>query len=114
MSYQEYYKTLEDMKERQFNFMIGGRNVGKNIFYAEYICKWLSYYLGGTVVYKPFDVYLEICVYNDDIGYMKYTLYYDTLKYEKGYVIFTRMLEEYDAHMRYKYRDYKESEVTNE
>lgn len=94
------------MKERQFNFMIGGRYVGKIHFYAEYICQWLSYYLGGTVCYKLFDVYLEIAVYNDDIGYMKYTLYY-----EKGYVIFSRMLEEYDAYMRYKYRDYKEREV---
>lgn len=50
MCYEEYYKILEDMKERQFNFMIGGRYVSKIHFYAEYICQWLSYYLGGTVI----------------------------------------------------------------
>lgn len=103
----EYCKLLENLKERQFYFLTGGRNDGKIEFCARFFCCQLEYYLGGKASYTVYKDYVEINIHNDDIDYMKYTLLNDTIYCELGHVIITRMLEEYDAYMRYKYRDYR-------
>ena len=116
MSSVEYYKLIEDLKDRQFCFMLGGRNVSKIDFYAKYLCCKLKYFLGGFVEYKKYNKYIEIIVKNDDIGSpWSFTLFNDTICYEKHDVIFVRILEDYDAIMRYRYRDYiKEKEANDE
>lgn len=106
-----YYKLLEQIQDQQFIFSIGGRTVSKIDFFGVYFCHSLEYYLGGFVEYSKHDDYIEIRVKNDDIGIGVFTLTNDTIKYENPAAIFTRLLEEYDGLMRYRYRDYeKENE----
>ena len=111
MNNTEYFKLIEDVKNRQFNFIIGGRNVTKLDFFVKNLCYALQHYLGGFITYRKYNKYIEIIVNNDDIGNCAFTLYNDTIKYEKQYVIFVRLLEEYDALMRYKFRDYERRET---
>lgn len=106
-----YYKLLEQIQDKQFVFTIGGRNASRIDFFAKYLCCKLTYYLGGVVDYRKYDEYIEILIKNDDIGTAVFMLTNDTIKYENDYVILTRLLEEYDGLMRYRYRDYeKENE----
>lgn len=35
--YKEYYRLIEEVKDKQFYFLLGGRNVGKKIFMNEYL-----------------------------------------------------------------------------
>ena len=73
----------------------------------------ISYHLqrlfGGKVTTR-YDVNRRLNVWeidNDDIGHMEITATDGCLFWESLSTRLKRMCEEYDAHMRYKYRDMK-------
>ncbi|MBP3887232.1 MAG: hypothetical protein J6F30_06220 [Cellulosilyticum sp.] len=107
----QYYELMEQLKDKQFTYFIGGRNYGKADFYMNYLRVLLEYYLGGSANYELFtNNCYKIYIKNDDIESYIFTLFLDTIFYENFEVRLSRMLEEYDAYMRYKYRDYERSQ----
>lgn len=89
---------------------MGGRNCGRTMNTIPY---FLVYLFGGTCEYR-YDAQLMVHHYlikNDDIGFMDMTVTNECFIYENIDVRVHRMMEEYDAYMRYKFRDYeKENE----
>ena len=111
MDGENYYKLMEQLKDKQFTYFIGGRNTGKSEFYMGYLCVLLEYLVGGKVTYEQVvkNCY-KVFIKNDDIVEYVYTIFIGAIFYENFEVRLCRMLEEYDAYMRYKFRDYEENE----
>lgn len=68
----------------------------------------LQYLFGGTCEYR-YNVKTMVHHYlikNDDIGSMDFAITNECFIYENIDVHISRMCEEYDGYMRYKYRDY--------
>lgn len=74
----------------------------------------LEHMLGGKTQYELTKQLLIITINNDDIGEYKFITLINAIYIEGMKVRLERMLDEYDAYMRYKYRDYEEREVTKE
>lgn len=112
MEKENYYQLMEQLKDTQYNFFIGGRHTGKADFYMSYLCVLLEYFVGGKATYEPLTKNcFRIFITNDDIGEYIFAIFTDAIFYENFEVRLSRMLEEYDAYMRYKFRDYeKENE----
>ena len=112
----KYFDFLTNHVDDYYIF-IGGRDNGKTIYT---IRNYLEYLLGGICEYQ-FDAEQMIHHYlirNDDIGFMDITVSNPCFINENLGTRLIRMCEEYDAYMRYKYRDYmcrkeKEENVKN-
>lgn len=113
MLIEDYYNLMESLKDKQFTYFVGGRQCGKIHFYATYLQVALEHMLGGKTQYELTNQLL-ITINNDDIGEYKFITLINAIYIEGMEVRLQRMLEEYDGYMRYKYRDYKESEVIKE
>lgn len=92
-----------------YYFYMGGRNSGKVICS---ITMYLEFLFGGTCEYQfdPQEMIHHYLIKNDDIGFMDMTVTNECFVYENINVRMQRMCEEYDAYMRYKYRDYTKGE----
>ena len=105
----DYYDIHDMLKDFSFYVFVGSRanKVSKIRYGISYL---LEYLFGGECVYD-YDVACQIHKYklrNDDIGYYEFNVTNEAFIYEIFDVRITRMCEEYDAYMRYKFRDYKE------
>ena len=104
--YFDVHTMLEDYKFHSFTCVSGDKVI--KIRYG--ICDLLEYLFGGEVEYD-YDVERLIHKYkirNDDIVYYEFSVLNEAFIYETLEVRLLRMCEEYDAYMRYKFRDYKE------
>ena len=88
-----------------YYFYIGGRGSGRKTITISHLLEFL---FGGRCEYNydPQQQVHHYSIKNDDIGFMDLTVTNECFMSENGIVLIHRMCEEYDAYMRYKYRDY--------
>lgn len=104
-----YYDFRDMLEDCRLEIFIEGR-VNRLTKFNYTLCEYLKYLFGGEVE-CDYDVACQIHKYklqNDDIGYFEFSVVNEAFIYEPFKVHIVRMCEEYDAYMRYKFRDYKE------
>lgn len=84
--------------------------INVNKFTFEEVCDTLKWFLGGSVTdhYNEATKVHYFVIINDDIGDMVIDACDDAFKYEPLQVRISRMCEEYNGYMNYKFRDSEE------
>ena len=101
-----YFKGIE-FEDTLTYIAICGRGTGKRLQFITFMCEYL---FGGAAdfEYNPRELCYYIFIRNDDIGEMTFSILDETLSREPLNVRLSRMCEEYDGFMRYKFRDSEE------
>lgn len=103
-----YFKGI-DFENMPTYIIMGGRasTTEKRLRFISMMCQYL---FGGVseFIYNPKELCYYITIRNDDIGEMTFSILDETLRHEPLNVRLSRMCEEYDAYMFYKFRDYVE------
>lgn len=108
-------KYFDPVLNRMYNesgsyyIFMGGRGCGRRM---NTISHFLEFLFGGVCeyYYDPLRQVHHYTIKNDDIGFMDMTVTNECFIHEDANIRLNRMCEEYDAYMRYKFRDYEENE----
>lgn len=101
-----YFKGVE-FEDTLLYLAIGGRGTGKKLQVIRFMCEYL---FGGQAEldYNPREQCYYIMLRNDDIDEIIFSILEETLLREPLNVRLSRMCEEYEGFMRYKFRDSEE------